>query len=300
MSHKLSEFVARSATTLAETLSLLAEPADADRGPWRPLAGGTDLMVTLAAGTLPIGRYVDIWPLDELRGITVTEHTVEIGALTTYTEIRLHPLLAKEFPLLGLAAKETGAIAIQNRGTIGGNIANASPAADTPPALLAYDAELELLSRSGPRTVPYSRFHSGYKQMDRRPDELITKVRLRRTPSDAPGHTVHYYRKVGTRAAQAISKVCFAAFARVEGHRLLNVRLGLGSVAPIPLRCTRTESVLLSGPLDEPLIRRAEATLAYEISPIDDVRSTSPYRRRVTLNLLREMLSRCQVPQDST
>ena len=112
--------------------------------------------------------------------------------------------------------------------------------------------------------MPYSRFHSGYKQMDRRPDELITKVRLKRTPSDAPGHTVHYYRKVGTRAAQAISKVCFAAFARVEGHRLLNVRLGLGSVAPIPLRCTRTESVLLSGPLDEPLIRRAGSSLTLD------------------------------------
>ena len=95
MSHKLSEFVARSATTLPEALSLLAEPADADRGPWRPLAGGTDLMVTLAEGTLPVGRYVDIWPLDELRGITVTDHAVEIGALTTYTDIRLHPLLPR-------------------------------------------------------------------------------------------------------------------------------------------------------------------------------------------------------------
>jgi CO/xanthine dehydrogenase FAD-binding subunit len=116
-------------------------------------------MVTLAAGTLPVGRYVDIWPLDELRGITVTDDAVEIGALTTYTDIRLHPLLrTKEFPLLGLAAKETGAIAIQNRGTIGGNIANASPAADTPPALLAYDAELELncCRDPCPRTVPYS------------------------------------------------------------------------------------------------------------------------------------------------
>jgi CO/xanthine dehydrogenase FAD-binding subunit len=205
-------------------------------------------MVTLAAGTLPAGRYVDIWPLDELRGITVTDQAVELGALTTYTEIRQHAQLMTEFPLLGLAAKETGAIAIQNRGTIGGNIANASPAADTPPALLAYDAELELTSLSGVRTVAYSQFHSGYKQMDRRPGELITKVRLRRPPSDAPGRTVHYYRKVGTRAAQAISKVCLAAFARIDGARLLNIRLGLGSVAPIPLRCTRTESVLLSGP----------------------------------------------------
>jgi CO/xanthine dehydrogenase FAD-binding subunit len=294
MSHNLSDFVAQSVQTLPEALRLLAEPADSSLGPWRPLAGGTDLMVSLAAGTLPAGRYIDIWPLDELRGITVTDQAIELGALTTYTEIRRHAQLRTEFPLLGLAAKETGAIAIQNRGTLGGNIANASPAADTPPALLAYDAELELTSLSGVRTVAYSQFHSGYKQMDRRPGELITKIRLRRPPSDAPGRTVHYYRKVGTRAAQAISKVCLAAFARIDGARLLNIRLGLGSVAPIPLRCTRTESVLLSAPLDEALIRRAEATLAYECSPIDDVRSTSAYRRRVTLNLLRELLLQCR------
>jgi CO/xanthine dehydrogenase FAD-binding subunit len=294
MSHNLSDFVAQTVKTLPEALALLAEPTDPSRGPWRPLAGGTDLMVTLAAGTLPAGRYVDIWPLDELRGITVTETAIELGALTTYSEIRRHPELTTAFPLLGLAARETGAHAIQNRGTLGGNIANASPAADTPPALLAYDAELILVSQQGTRTVAYSQFHSAYKQMDRRPDELIAKVRLRRPDSDAPGRTVHYYRKVGTRAAQAISKVCLAGFARVDGQRLLNIRLGLGSVAPIPLRCTRTESVLLSAPLDEALIRRAEATLAYEVSPIDDVRSTASYRRRVTLNLLREFLGRCR------
>jgi CO/xanthine dehydrogenase FAD-binding subunit len=294
MSHNLSDFIAQTVKTLPEALALLAEPADPSRGPWRPLAGGTDVMVTLAAGTLPAGRYVDIWPLDELRGITVSETAIELGALTTYSEIRKHPELTRAFPLLGLAARETGAHAIQNRGTIGGNIANASPAADTPPALLAYDAELVLVSQQGPRTVPYSQFHSAYKQMDRRPDELIAKVRLRRPDSDAPGRTVHYYRKVGTRAAQAISKVCLAGFARIDGQRLLNIRLGLGSVAPVPLRCTRTESVLLSAPLDEALVRRAEATLAYEVSPIDDVRSTAPYRRRVTLNLLREFLGRCR------
>ena len=153
MSHNLSEFVACSALTLPEALVRLAEPSDPERGPWRPLAGGTDVMVTMAAGTLPVGRYVDIWPLAELRGITVTDDSVEIGALTTYTELRAHPVITAEFPLLSLAARETGAIAIQNRGTIGGNIANASPAADTPPGLLAYDAELELASLSGTRAI---------------------------------------------------------------------------------------------------------------------------------------------------
>ncbi len=294
MSHNVSEFVAQSVDSLTAALALLSEPADPQRGPWRPLAGGTDVMVQLGAGQLAKGRYVDIWAVPELRGITVQDDAVELGALTTYSEIRRHALLEQEFPLLGWAARETGAIAIQNRGTIGGNIANASPAADTPPALLVYDAELELQSARGVRTIPYASFHRGYKQMDLQPGELITKIKLRRQAAPSSQRPVHYYRKVGTRAAQAISKICLAGYARVEGDRISHLRLAVGSVAPTPLRCAKTESALTQGPLTEALIRRAEATLAYEISPIDDVRSTSIYRRKVTLNLLREFVSRCR------
>lgn len=294
MSHNLSDFIAQPVSSLAEALTLLGEPSDPQRGPWRPLAGGTDVMVLLGAGQLPAGRYVDIWSVPELRGITVTDTQVEIGALTTYSEIRKHAVLGAEFPLLGLAARETGALAIQNRGTIGGNIANASPAADTPPALLVYDAELVLSSQSGTRTIPYASFHQGYKKMDLRPGELIVKVALRRPTGPQSGRPVHYYRKVGTRAAQAISKICLAGFAQVEGDRISHLRIALGSVAPTPLRCPKTESVLTSGPLTEALIRQAEATLAYEITPIDDVRSTALYRRKVTLNLLREFVARCR------
>ncbi len=293
MSHNLSDFVAQPASTLSEALALLGEPSDPQRGPWRPLAGGTDVMVQLGAGQLRPGRYVDIWSIAELRGIRVDEAQIEIGALTTYSEIRKHALLATEFPLLQQSARETGAIAIQNRGTIGGNIANASPAADTPPSLLVYDAEQEIQSVRGVRQVPYSDFHRGYKQMDLAPGERITQVRLKRPSRDEQGRRVHYYRKVGTRAAQAISKICLAGFACVQGDRISQLRIGLGSVAPIPLRCPKTESVLTQGPLTEALIRRAEATLAYEITPIDDVRSTALYRRKVTLNLLREFASRC-------
>src|SRR5262249_16812439 len=147
-----------------------------------------------------------IWNLKELRGIEVTEDQVALGALTTYTEVQEHPIMQKEFPMLCQAAKETGGIAIQNRGTLGGNIVNASPAADSPPPLLAYDAELELISKSGARRIPYSKFHRGYKQMDINPDELLRAIHLPR----AQAERFHYYRKVGTRKAQAISKVCFA------------------------------------------------------------------------------------------
>src|SRR5687767_3034994 len=147
---------------LAEALDVLAQ----DNGAWKPFAGGTDLMVLLEAGRLPHKNYVNIWNLKELRGIEVTDDLVTLGGLTTYTEVQNHPVLQQEFPMLCQAAKETGGIAIQNRGTLGGNIVNASPAADSPPALLAYDAELELVSKAGGRRIPYAGFHRGYKQMD--------------------------------------------------------------------------------------------------------------------------------------
>src|SRR4029078_4586530 len=174
-------------------------------GVWQPFAGGTDLMVLLEAGKLPHRNYVNIWRLEDLRGIELTETTVTLGALTTYTDVQAHPVLRNEFPMLCQAASETGGLAIQNRGTLGGNIVNASPAADSPPALLAYDAELELVSKQGERRIPYSSFHQGYKQMDIRPGELLRAICLPRTEKTL----THYYRKVGTRKAQAISKICF-------------------------------------------------------------------------------------------
>src|SRR5438128_6123255 len=166
-----------SPTNLDEALDLLAH----DNGAWRPFAGGTDLMVLLEAGKLPHKNYLNIWNLAELRGIEVTDAQVTLGALTTYTEVQEHHVLREEFPMLCQAAKETGGIAIQNRGTLGGNIVNASPAADSPPALLAYDAELDLISKSGERRIEYSKFHGGYKQMDIRSDELLRAIRLPRT-----------------------------------------------------------------------------------------------------------------------
>src|SRR5687768_11954461 len=147
--------------SLDDTLALLGD----DPGVWRPFAGGTDLMVLLEAGRLPHRNYVNIWPLSELRGIEVTETHVTLGALTTYTDVQAHEVLRSEFPMLCQAASETGGLAIQNRGTLGGNIVNASPAADSPPALLAYDAEIELVSNRGARWLPYDGFHTGYKQM---------------------------------------------------------------------------------------------------------------------------------------
>jgi len=244
-------------------------------------------MVLLEAGKLPHKNYVNIWNLKELRGIEVNDDTVTLGALTTYAEVQNHAVLQKEFPMLVQAAKETGGVAIQNRGTLGGNIVNASPAADSPPALLAYDAELELISKQGGRRIPYSTFHKAYKQMDIGPDELLQAIRLPRR-SDR----FDYYRKVGTRKAQAISKVCFAGVIRVVDGNVAHIRIALGSVAPIPIRCERTEASLINRPLNSETIEPAVTTLSSEIVPIDDIRSTRDYRLRVSLNLLQDFLTR--------
>src|SRR5580693_2595816 len=253
---------------------------------YRPLAGGTDVMVMLSAGKLQPRRWVDVSSLGELRGIEVRDDAIVLGALTTYTDVRRHPLMAREFPMLGQAASETGGIAIQNRGTLGGNIANASPAADSPPALLAYDAEIEIVSASGVRWIPYQQFHSGYKQMDLQPAELIRRVRVPRNKNAWR----QYFRKVGTRRAQAISKVCFAAAARMDPGRIGDVRIVLGSVAPTALRAVRTEEVLRGQRPEPAILKVAQDALAREIAPIDDIRSTLRYRRAVARNLLAEFI----------
>jgi CO/xanthine dehydrogenase FAD-binding subunit len=253
-------------------------------GSWKPFAGGTDLMVLLEAGKLPRRKYLNIWQFPELRGIEVTAEHVLIGALTTYAQVRRNNVLAREFPLLCSAAAETGSIATQNRGTLGGNIANASPAADSPPALLVYDATLELVSANARRWVPYDQFWSGYKKLDLRPEELIRCIRLPR----GSALSKYYFRKVGTRRAQAISKVCFAAAAQIDAGRIVDVRIALGSVAPTVLRAPKTEELLRGDKLSSELIAAAQSSLAGEIAPIDDMRSTARYRRRVAQNLLAE------------
>ena len=277
----LPDYRLRKAATLDEAVGLLADQP----GSWRPLAGGTDVMVQLAAGALAHRQYLSLWGIGELRRIDVDADGVTLGALTTFSDILRHGVLRSEFPLLGRAAADTGGVANQNRGTIGGNIANASPAADTPPALLVYDAELELTSHRGRRTVLYERFHTGYKQMDLAPDELITAVRLPRRRG-----WYQHYRKVGARRAQAISKVCLAAAARVESGRIADIRLAFGSVAPTVVRAFGAEEILRGAAAGPEARERAGAALASQLTPIDDLRSTAAYRRQVAVNMLGEFL----------
>jgi CO/xanthine dehydrogenase FAD-binding subunit len=279
----LPRFDLRAPANLTDALETLAR----EPGQWRPFAGGTDLMVLLEAGKLPAGKYLSLWGLSELRGIEITDDEIVLGALTTYSDVMRSEELQAECPLVSRAAAETGGVATQNRGTIGGNIANASPAADTPPALLVYDADVDLVSVRGVRRVAYDRFHLGYKQMDLAPDELVHSVRLSR----GRGGWLAGWRKVGTRRAQAISKLCFASAIDLTGTAVRDVRIAFGSVAPTVVRAAQAEATLRGRAITAETIAASCDALAKDIAPIDDLRSTAAYRLRVARNLLEEFLS---------
>jgi OHCU decarboxylase len=270
--------------SLQATVALLAS----EPGAWLPIAGGTDVMVQYAAGNLRARRLVSIWNLPELRRIDTTPDEIRIGAGYTYTDLRKHEVVGREFPLLAAAARWTGGIANQNRGTIGGNIVNASPAADSLPALLVYEAELILVSVRGERRLPYVSFHTGYKKTLLAADELIQAVCLSRRYSGYFSHA----RKAGARNAQAISKVCMAALGRLADGVVEDVRIALGSIAPIPIRLRETERALIGRSIDAALLLLARKTAIAEVRPIDDIRSTARYRAAVAGNLVVEFLNR--------
>ena len=262
-----------------------------DEGPLVPMAGCTDLYVSLNFGTLKDTRFLNLWRLDALRRIEVRGDLLAIGALATHTDLIRSGLVRRRLPMLAAAAREVGGVQIQNRGTLGGNVANASPAGDTLPVLAAAEAVVVLRSAIETRRVPFADFYTGYRQSVRRPGELIIGFEIPAIRG------TQWFRKVGTRAAQAISKIVMAGVcspglrpidpstlrqAQGSGHADGSVRIALGSVAPTVVRATRTEEALAGGAtLDD-----AQRILVQEIAPIDDIRSTAHYRRRVASNLL--------------
>lgn len=259
--------------SLKDALERLREAAEEGQ-PLTPLAGGTDLLVGLNAGAEAPRRYLDLWGLDALRGIERDGRTLRFGALTTYTDCIRSRAVGKLLPILVEAARAIGGAQIQNRGTLAGNIGNGSPAADAVPVLVAAGARVVLASRDGgEREVPLDAYYTGYRQSVRRPDELIVRIEVR-VPKGP-----QRFRKVGPRAAQAISKVVLAAV----GHRV-----ALGSVAPTVVRARRLEAFLDEGGRD---VAEAQRLALAELGPIDDVRSTAQYRRRVTANLIGDLVA---------
>jgi CO/xanthine dehydrogenase FAD-binding subunit len=268
--------------SLSSVLSLMAgEP-----GEWTPIAGGTELMVAHAAGKLTVGKLVSLWGIHELRFIRVEPYSIAVGAGSTFHDLRNHPTVCSDFPLLTNAASWIGSIANQSRATLGGNLVNGSPAADSSPVLLAYDAEVELMSARGTRRVLYSEFHTGYKRNILAADELLYAVHMPRR------FTQHkqYLRKVGTRRAMAISKAALAGRALIEQGVVREIRLAAASIAAYPTRLYRSEDSICGKAIVPETLCAARAAAFAEILPIDDIRSTAEYRRIVTVNLLAEFL----------
>ena len=269
-------------TSLDAALQIFADSPDG----YTPIAGGTELMVGLAAGRLRAQKLISLGSLEELRFIEATPDAIVIGAGTTFTDIRKHPVIAGEFSILSEAASWTGSVANQNRGTLGGNIVNASPAADSPPVLLAYDANLTLISTRGPRTLPYRDFHLAYKETALEPDELLHSITISR---NLKGYKT-YIRKVGPRNAQAISKVAIAALARMNEGHIEDIRIGAASLREYPARLTATEQSLIGKTITPETVAVARTAILSEARPIDDIRSTAKYRATVAANLLEEFL----------
>ena len=255
-------------------------------GEWTPIAGGTEVMVAFSAGRLSARKLVNLWGIPDLRFIEVTPESFVIGACTTFLDLRAHQELAAELPLIAKASSWIGSIANQSRATVGGNLVNGSPAADSSPALLVYDAEIELISNRGRRLVKYSAFHTGYKINAMTTDELIFAIHV---PRRFAQHR-QYLRKVGTRRAMAISKVALAGTALLANGVVNEIRIAAASLAPFPARMYETERAIAGKRISKETILAARNALLNEAKPIDDIRSTAEYRRRVGANLLEEFL----------
>ena len=268
------------------SLSAVLDLMSSAPGEWTPIAGGTELMVAHAAGRLTAPKLVSLWGLKELRFIENSAGTISIGAGATFRDLRAHAGVAAHLPLVAKAASWIGSIANQSRATVGGNLVNGSPAADSSPAFLVYDAEVELVSVRGHRRIPYAQFHTGYKCSALAPDELLFAVHM---PLSFASHR-QYLRKVGTRRAMAISKVALAATAVAHNGLITELRLAAASLAAFPTRLFQTETALLGKSINARTIESAREALLAEATPIDDIRSTAEYRKRVAANLLEEFL----------
>jgi CO/xanthine dehydrogenase FAD-binding subunit len=271
------------ANTLTQALELRTKHPTA-----QIIAGGTDIMVMLSTGAIQPPAFLDLWKLRELNWIKRQGDLIGIGALSTFTDLLQSELLRTHSPMLLEAARSIGARQIQNRGTIGGNIANASPAGDTLPALLALDAQIEVASlQRGSRRIPMHKLYTAYRQTALEPDEIITTIWL--PIAHAQDRTM--FRKIGTRQAQAISKVVFAGRLRLDHHQTIcEARIAFGSVAPTPIRCHHVEQALTQHKPDPSVV----SLLPQDIKPIDDIRSNSQYRLLAAQRLLQTWLQNIQ------
>jgi carbon-monoxide dehydrogenase medium subunit len=277
----LPPFRAHRPRTLEEALRLLKEMEDA-----RPIAGGTDIIPAMREGALRAKNLIDLTLIEELRGIWERGNEILIGATTTLSQLEESKTIAERAPALRAAASSIGSVQIRKLGTIGGNLCNASPAADTAPPLLALNAAVEIASEDGTRTMPLSGLFAGPKMNTLKPHELLTSVRFR-IPPDGAGMS---FQKLGRRRGHTISLVNASAYLELEGGTCLEARLALGSVAPTPIRVRGAEELMRGRRVTEELIEEAASTCYELVSPIDDLRASADYRREMARVLARRAL----------
>ena len=269
--------------TLGEALQYMSD----ERTRGKPLAGGTDLMVQWASGVGPrVDRVISLLALEELMGVRESGDDIVIGANVTHAALRASACVQQYLPGLAAAAATVGGAQIQARGTIAGNVANASPAGDLAPALLVTGGSVVVASTAGERAIPLTRFYLGYRKVDLRPDELIVRFILPKRPADAR----EIFRKLGTRSAQAISKVMGCCRVDVADGAIKSFAVALGSVGPIPARLPDYESWIVGKRIDPDTLDESDRTISSLIKPIDDIRSTAGYRQWVAGRLVRGFL----------
>lgn len=280
-------FAYQAAHDLDEALAVLAESSD----PVQVLAGGTDVGVQFLRGEIAPERVLYIGGIEALRGIAANGG-LTLGALTTHRELAESPIVRQEFAALAEAANQVGGRQTQNVGTVGGNVANASPAADLPPALLLADAQVTLAGASGQRTLALADFFLARRQTARRPDELVTALALERPRP----WTAEAYVKLGRRRAMEIAIVGLAMRLSFDEAReqIVDARVAVCAAAERPYRAPDAEAALIGSTLDEETLAEAGRLAAAPASPIDDVRASAEYRRRVIESLTVRAAQRCR------
>ncbi len=272
--------------TLSEALNTLSERSDRIK----IIAGGTDAIIQLKDRTLQTRELLDISRLSELRYIRREGSTIRIGALTTYSDMIESSLLNQSCRMLAEASKIIGAPQIQSRATIGGNLANASPAGDAIPPLHVLGATITMQNHRGTRQVPIERFFLGYRKIDLRPDEIITEISIETVEKPCEATFV----KLGLREAHFISIASVAVWVRWApgGTTISDTRVALGAVAPVVIRVRKCEEFLKDRSLKEEVVWRAGQIAASEASPITDIRASAEYRRAMIPSLLYKAMHR--------
>ncbi len=268
--------------TIDEALELRKQHQDA-----KIIAGGSDLIVQLRDGAVRTSQLLNISSLKELRFIREDQDRIQIGSLTTYNEIINSTIIRKHAWILAESARQIGATQLQNTATIGGNLGNASPAADSIPPLYSLDTTIITRSVAGRREIPIDQFYLGYRKIALLSDELIEQLYFKPLRPDDAGA----YLKLGLRGANAISLVDVAVALRERNvNSFSKARVALGAVAPTVKRALKCEKILQARPLDREIFREAAALAAQDATPIDDIRASAEYRRNVVSSLVYQAL----------